>query len=427
MRLGDITSAERRVVGVAFSGWALDALDFMSYALVIPALLGALGMTRGQAGLITSAALLTSALGGWLGGMLADRYGRVRVLQWVVLWFAGFSLLCGFAQTPNQLLILRSLQGFGFGGEWAVGAALVTEMVKAEHRGKVMGFVQSGWSIGWGLAVLLTSAILLLAPSQDAWRIVMWAGFAPALLVFYIRRNLPESPAFVQAVRESRVRPLPTQIFTGRLRRNTVLGCIMTVGLQGGYFAVQSWLPTYLQVERHFSLGHAGLDMAIVILGSFTGNISHGFLSDRIGRRTAFIAYALCAALTIIAYMIVPFGVTGLTLMALPIGFFTSGVYGSVGAILAELYPTLLRANGQGFTYNFGRGIGAAFPALVGGLANALSLGVAIAVFASAAYTLAAVAVCFMSPSRNAELSDTDETEDRWISAAAVPQGQQGR
>jgi MFS family permease len=136
-----VAPMERRVVGVAFSGWALDAMDFMSFALVIPVLISVMGMTRAEAGIITSTALITSALGGWLGGMLADRYGRVRVLQWVVLWFAFFSLLCGFARTPNELLILRGLQGFGFGGEWAVGAALVTEMVAANRRGRVMGFV----------------------------------------------------------------------------------------------------------------------------------------------------------------------------------------------------------------------------------------------------------------------------------------------
>ena len=402
-RVFDIDRSEKRVLGVAFSGWALDAMDFMSYALVIPILLTALSMTRGQAGLITSAALLTSSLGGWLGGMLADRFGRVRVLQWVILWFAGFSVLCGFAETPEQFLVLRSLQGFGFGGEWAVGAALVAEMVRAERRGAVMGFVQSGWSIGWGGAVVLVAVIAAVCPPDLVWHVVMWAGFLPALLVLYIRRRLPESPAFLQARREAARPPSVLAIFGPELRLNTFLGCLMTVGLQGGYFAVQTWLPTYLQVERGFSMGHTGLDMAVVILGSFTGNISHGVLSDRIGRRPAFAGFALCAAATIIAYMMLPTGRLGLTLMALPLGFFTSGVYGSVGAILAELFPTLVRATGQGFTYNFGRGIGAVFPGLVGGLAGAMSLGVAIAVFASLAYTLAAVAVLFMRGSPRLE------------------------
>ena len=106
----------------------------------------------------------------------------------------------------------------------------------------------------------------------------------------------------------------------------------MTIGLQGGYFAVQTWLPTYLRLERHFTISHAALDMAVVILGSFTGNVSHGYLSDKIGRRPAFVGYALGAAVTVLVYMIVPFEHMGLLLMAYPLGFFTSGVYGGVGA-----------------------------------------------------------------------------------------------
>lgn len=387
---------ERRVVGIAFFGWALDAMDFMVFALIIPMLIAVMSMTRPEAGMIMSTALLTSAFGGWIAGILADRYGRVRVLQWTVTWFALFSLLCGFAQTPNQLLILRGLQGFGFGGEWAVGAALVTEAVAAKNRGKVMGFVQSGWSVGWGAAIAIVAVVSALVPHDMAWRIVMWIGFVPALLVFYIRRNLPESQAFKKAITSSQPRPSPTAIFSGDLWRNTVLGCLMTVGLQGGYFAVQTWLPTYLLQERSFSMTSTAIGLAIVIVGSFVGNISHGYLSDWIGRRVAFACYAFCAALTILAYMMIPLDRVGLMLMAIPLGFFTSGVYGSVGAILSELFPTLLRANGQGFTYNFGRGIGAAFPWLVGSLSGALGLGMAIAVFASAAYALAALAVCVM-------------------------------
>lgn len=415
---GSISAAERRVVGVAFSGWALDAMDFMSFALIIPALMASLGMTRGEAGAITSGALMTSALGGWFGGVLADRYGRVKVLQWVVLWFAVFSLLCGFAQTPGHLLVLRCLQGFGFGGEWAVGAAMVTEMVKAGDRGKVMGFVQSGWSIGWGIAILLVAVVSSMTSVDESWRVVMWAGFVPALLVIYIRRALPESPVYLEAAVDGRPKPRVTDIFRGALRRNTMLGCLMTVGLQGGYFAVQTWLPTYLRTERHFTLGHAGFDLAVVILGSFTGNVSHGYLSDRFGRRPAFLAYALGAAATIVLYMELPLDHLGLTMMAYPIGFFTSGVYGSVGAILAELFPTLLRANGQGFTYNFGRGVGAAFPALVGGLSSSMSLGAAIATFAATAYSIAALAVLLMSRSGEGEMADGRESHSSQVSGA---------
>ncbi|NIE82308.1 MULTISPECIES: MFS transporter [unclassified Burkholderia] len=402
-----LAQLENRVLGVTFAGWALDAMDFMCFALLTPVLIRVLGVTHGQAGAITSAALFTSALGGWIAGMLADRFGRVRVLQWVVLWFAVFSALCGFAEGAHQLLVLRALQGFGFGGEWAVGAALISEMVRPENRGRTMGIVQSGWSVGWGCAIVLVGGVFVLFPEALGWRVVMWFGAIPALLVVYMRHKLPESPAFL-AARQAAVRPpSPGAIFARGLRRNTLLGCLMTFGLQGGYFAVQGWLPTYLATVRGFSMGHTALDMCVVIVGSFSGNLSHGYLSDRIGRRITFIGFALCAALAVVLYMLIPLGHLGLTLMALPLGFFTSGVYGGVGAILAELFPTLMRGAGQGFTYSFGRGMGAIFPAIVGAISAHLSLGMAIAVFASAAYALAAVAVSLMGAPRRDEVAGT--------------------
>jgi len=404
---------ENRVLGVTFAGWALDAMDFMCFALITPVLIRTLGMSHGKAGAITSAALFTSALGGWLAGVLADRYGRVRVLQWVVLWFAAFSALCGFATSSNQLLVLRGLQGFGFGGEWAVGAALISEMVRPENRGRTMGIVQSGWSVGWGCAILLVGGVFVVFPDDIGWRVVLWFGAVPALLVVYMRHKLPESPVFVKAKQASVQPPSPGAIFAPGLRRNTLLGCLMTFGLQGGYFAVQGWLPTYLANVRGFSMGHTALDLCVVIIGSFSGNLSHGYLSDRIGRRITFIGFALCAALAIVLYMLIPVGHLGLTLMALPLGFFTSGVYGGVGAILAELFPTLVRASGQGFTYSFGRGMGAVFPAIVGGISAYLSLGMAIAVFASAAYALAAIAVAFMRAPQRDELTNEQPDDSR--------------
>lgn len=404
---------ENRVLGVTFAGWALDAMDFMCFALITPVLIRSAGVSHGKAGAITSAALFTSAVGGWIAGMLADRFGRVRVLQWVVLWFAAFSALCGFAQNSDQLLVLRGLQGFGFGGEWAVGAALISEMVRPENRGRIMGIVQSGWSVGWGCAILLVGGVFLLFPDSIGWRVVLWFGAIPALLVVYMRGKLPESPVFVEAKRVALKPPSPGAIFAPGLRRNTLLGCLMTFGLQGGYFAVQGWLPTYLATVRGFSMGHTALDLCVVIVGSFTGNLSHGHLSDRIGRRITFIGFALCAALAIALYMLIPLGHFGLTLMALPLGFFTSGVYGGVGAILAELFPTLLRGSGQGFTYSFGRGMGAIFPAIVGGIGAYLSLGMAICVFASAAYALAAIAVVFMKAPPREQLAGDEPGEGR--------------
>ena len=142
---------ERRTFWACFGGWALDALDVQVFSFAIPAIMATFSITNVDAGLIGTVTLLTSASGGWFAGMLEDRFGRVRTLQITVVWFAVFTFLCGFAQTYHQLLVSRALMGFGFGGEWAAGAVLMGEVIHAQHRGKAVGMVQSGWSIGWAV------------------------------------------------------------------------------------------------------------------------------------------------------------------------------------------------------------------------------------------------------------------------------------
>ena len=144
--------------------------------------------------------LLASAIGGWLGGYLADRIGRVRTLQITILWFSFFSLVCAVVQNFDQLLIARAVLGLGFGGEWAAGAVLMGEAIRPQYRGRAVGSVQSGWAVGWGLAVLSQAILFSLLPAETAWRWMFVIGALPALLVFYIRRYVTE-PEIAAATR----------------------------------------------------------------------------------------------------------------------------------------------------------------------------------------------------------------------------------
>ncbi|HZD31499.1 MAG TPA: MFS transporter, partial [Candidatus Angelobacter sp.] len=150
----DLTREERATLIATFGGWGLDGMDVMIYSFVIPTLMTQWQISQGQAGFLSTVALIVSAIGGWLAGLLADRFGRARILQIAILWFAVFTFLSGFTQSFGQLLVIRALQGLGFGGEWAVGAVLMGEAIRAEHRGKAVGTVQSGWAIGWGVAAV---------------------------------------------------------------------------------------------------------------------------------------------------------------------------------------------------------------------------------------------------------------------------------
>src|SRR6476620_3628054 len=186
--ISELEPRERRAFGACVGGWALDAMDVQMYSFVIPALIATWGITRAQAGALGTAALLVSAVGGWLAGWLADRFGRVRTLQWAILWFALFTFLSGLAQNFEQLFAARALMGLGFGGEWAAGAVLLGEVIRPEYRGKALGMMQAGWAVGWGAAALLYAFFFSVLPAETAWRVLFWVGIVPALLVFFVRR-----------------------------------------------------------------------------------------------------------------------------------------------------------------------------------------------------------------------------------------------
>src|SRR5260370_36300714 len=147
---GELNAKERRTMGACFGGWALDAVDVQMYSFVIPTVIALWSLSRGEAGLIGTVTLLLSSLGGWSSGSLADRFGRVRMLQITILLYSVFTFLCAFAQNFEQLFVLRALHGFGFGGEWAAGAVLMGEVIRDKYRGRRAALVQTGWAIGWG-------------------------------------------------------------------------------------------------------------------------------------------------------------------------------------------------------------------------------------------------------------------------------------
>jgi MFS family permease len=400
--------AAKRTFWACFLGYALDAFDVQAYSLAIPAIIATLALSNRDVGVIATATLLASALGGWLGGILADRFGRVRALQITVAWFAFFTFLSGFAQNFEQLLACRTLMGLGFGGEWAAGAVLMAEVIVPRHRGKAVGMVQSAWSIGWGLAVILSTLLFSLLPQQEAWRILFWAGLAPALLAIFVRRFVDEAEVYVAArdqLRKSGEKVRFTEIFAPSILVRTLLCCLLTTGTQGGYYTIAIWLPSFLKTERHLSVIGSGGYLAVIIVGSFVGYAAGAYLSDMIGRRNTFIFFALGAIATVITYTYLPIDDTLMLFLGFPLGFFASGIFSGMGAFLTENFPTRIRAAGQGFTYNFGRGVAALNPTLVGIATASMPLGKAIAIFAVVAYALVIIASLILPETKGKQLS----------------------
>ena len=396
---------ETRTFWACYGGFALDGMDVMIFSFVIPSLFAIWKMTSAQAGEIATVTLLLSAVGGWIAGILADRIGRVRVLQITILWYAVFTFLCGFTQSPEQLMITRGLQGLGFGGEWAAGSVLMGEVIATRFRGRAVGFVQSSWAIGWAVAAIAATIILQTLPPDIAWRVLFFVGLAPAALVFLIRRMVPESPIFTAVRASERGRSTgPSAIFSRRFLSLTVRGSLLAMGAQGGYYAITTWIPTFLRVQRHLTILGSSAYLAVIIAGSLVGYITSAILTDKIGRRPNFILFAVGSAVIAVCYLYLPISNTAMLFLGFPLGFFPSGIFSGMGAFYTELFPTEVRATAQGFCYNFGRGMAAFFPALIGFAAKTLPLGAAVAIFAVIAYALFAIAALSLPETMNRAL-----------------------
>jgi MFS family permease len=404
-----LSGTEKRTFWACFSGWALDAMDTQMYPLIIPTLLVLWHLGTAQAGMLSTAVLVTAAVGGWVAGLLADRWGRVRVLQLTIIWFSACTFLSALTGSFWQLLAARSLQGFGFGGEWAVGAVLISETIRPEVRGRVVGAIQAGWALGYGAAVLISLALFAWLPDAYAWRVFFAIGLLPALAVLWIRRNIQESAIATEEREARRVARSPDDprlwdIFRPSFLPTTGAAWALTVGIYGGNYVMITWLPTYLRVSLHLSMLHAGAYLAVNIAGSFCGAFVNGYLADAIGRRKTFIVCACLQACTVAVYTLAPIASWATFALGFVLGTLQSGTAAGTGAFLAELFPTRIRGTAQGFCGNAGRAVGSFFPTLVGFLAGSLSLGVAMGVAACAAYTVVVIFALILPETRGRDL-----------------------
>jgi MFS family permease len=269
-------------------------------------------------------------------------------------------------------------------------------MIDAKHRGKATGLVQSSWSMGWALAALAFWGVSALLPPELAWRTVFWMGLAPAALIVYIRRKVPEPPLYLALRAQRSLRPAAAgeggfaDIFRGPLLRITVLAMLLSTGMTGAYYSLTNWLPAFLRTERHLSVGGSTGYLLMVILGSLVGYLSCAALTDVIGRRRSFISFALGAALMALLYTRMPIS-GGMLLLGFLLGFFALGIFSGTGAYFAELYPSDVRGSGTGFAYSAGRAVGGLCPVLIGRLSAHLPLGDCIGLFAVTAYGLVIV------------------------------------
>ncbi|WP_092410282.1 MFS transporter [Pseudomonas sp. NFACC02] len=398
---------ERKTFWACFSGWALDSYDMQMFSFLLPTIIALWGLTKAEAGMVGTAALLSAAVGGWIAGILSDRYGRVRILIFAIIWFTFFGVVAGFAQNFTQLLIARTLQGFGFGGEWAVGAALMAEVINPKNRGRAMGFVQSGFSLGWSGAVLIITVILASFPPELAWRIAFWFGVIPALVVLYIRRHIQDSDAFVQAISSPAPKASISTVFKPQYVKLTTLSSILVIGLQAGSYVILVWIPSLLK-ERGVESGSLIATILIMAAGCFAGFAMTAYLADKLGRRPTLILLSLLSWVVTVTYMLIALNPLITHVMGFLVGFAAIGMYAALGPFLSELFPTHVRTTCMGFSYNVGKSLGATAITGVGLLSGQVGLAQAIGIFCLGAYAISVIALLLLPETKGISIEELD-------------------
>ena len=384
------TSEQRHVVVAAGLGWMLDGFDVMLYSIVLATLMSSFGMSRTTAGLLNALTLAASALGGLLFGVLADRFGRKRMLSASILIYSVFTFACGLTTSIAALAVCRFLLGLGMGGEWNTGATLVAETWPAAWRGRALGIVQSSWAVGYALAAVVSGLIL----AHASWRWVFFAGILPAGLVLWIRRGVTEPPLW-ESKRASAVPGEMRRALRRSMRPLLTLTAVNTFGMFG-WWGLFTWIPAYLVLPgteggRGFTgLGLTGFLVAVNLVGMLPGYLLFGVVADRFGRKRALVGYLVAAtcAVPLMASARQP-GV--ILVFACVAAFFGTGFFTGAGVIGSEILETEARATGLGICYNVARGLSALAPITIGALSQRHGLpwafGACAAAFAAAATT----------------------------------------
>jgi MFS family permease len=393
----------RRALIAATLGWMLDAFDVTLFAMTLPAMRASLGLSATAAGILGSVTLVAGAAGGLVFGWIADRFGRTRALMLSVVLYSVFTAACGLAQDFWQLLVFRVFLGFGMGGEWASGAALVSESWATEHRGKALGLMQSGWAVGYAAAAIVNG---LVQPAYG-WRAVFFVGILPAFLTIWIRRRVEEPPIW----RERGVKTTATSgirsLFEQSLAPLTVALTFMNACTLFAWWGFYLWLPSYL--VQPVAQGGIGLQLLsssgfilVMQAGMWVGYVTFGFVSDALGRKPTYVAYLIMAA-TLLTIFLSTKNATLLLALGPFVAFFATGYFSGFGAVTAEIYPTAIRATAQGFTYNIGRLVSALAPFTVGSLAQTHGFGTALSL-SSGAFVLAALTWIWIPETRGRNL-----------------------
>jgi SHS family lactate transporter-like MFS transporter len=381
----DVTADQWKAFAAAFLGWVLDGFDYTILLLLLGDIQRSFSVSHALLGALGTVTLIFRVAGGIAAGTAADRWGRKGPLMFSILWYSLFAFFSGFSTSFRMLLVLRALFGIGMGGVWAAGVPLTIEHWPARLRGVASGLLQGGFSVGFVLSAIVYQFVYPIVNQPDrGWRVMLWIGVLPALLVVWIVSAVRESPVWLERQRDLHARRERDTVSLARLFTRDLLPATIQTSLVMGawavsYQAITFWYPQYLETLHHQRLPF----LLALNVGGIVGAAAWGRLSEtRLGRRGAF---TLAMAVGVAATPLYLFATSDLLLWigALVIGMFAAGSLGIMPGYLSERFPTSARGAGAGFAYHVGTGLGAFTPYVVGalqdrGMALATVMGVGI-------------------------------------------------
>ncbi|WP_102223864.1 MFS transporter [Acidimangrovimonas sediminis] len=364
---------QRRTVIASFLGWTLDAFDFFILVFVVKYIAQEFNASIPEVSLAIFLTLVMRPVGALIFGIIAEKFGRRTTLMIDVLMYSVFEFASGFAPSLGVLIVLRIIYGIAMGGEWGVGASLTMESIPKEARGVISGILQAGYPFGY----LLASLVFFLLFPVIGWRGMFMVGAIPALLVFYIRRNVSESPVY-EARDKTKSEP-----FLKVLRQNAKLfiwAVIMMTAFNLFSHGSQDVYPTFMETQRNYSTHVVGAIAIFYNIGAILGGIVFGQFSQLIGRKRAIVIAAVLAVPTAWLWAFAP-GAVLLAIGAFLMQFFVQGAWGVIPVHLNELSPDEVRSTFPGFAYQMGNLIAAGNATLLTSLAAAWGNDYASAMF----------------------------------------------
>ncbi|MFB3159815.1 MFS transporter [Neobacillus sp. 179-J 1A1 HS] len=355
----------KKTVVASVAGLTLEGMDIMFISFAMSMIIAEFHIDMTAGGLISSITNLGMLAGGVIFGVLADKFGRVKVFTYTILLFAIGTALTGLAQNIEQVYLFRFIAGLGAGGEYGIGMALVAEAWPKKKQGRASSYVSVGAQYGVILAALLSAMIL----PTFGWRGLFFVGLAPVIFAFIVRKKLDESPEWLASQKKKKLvqkQGKLKQLFaTPRITVTTIALAIMATVQIAGYNGLMIWLPSMLQQSQGLSVSSSALWTISTAAGMIAGMLTFGQFMDRFGMKRSYGIFLAASAVAVFLYSYAS-GSTGLLIGGAIVGFFSNGMFAGYGALISKYYSVEIRSTATNTIFNFGRALGGLSPILVG-------------------------------------------------------------